>query len=258
MKIVLSRKGFDSSNGRIPSPILPDGTMLSLPIATDQPEGRFAGLFQDGRSYEQIILDLRGNAQMAAGNCHPDPDLRLAGRDIADWRPAFGQTDAAQTHLENEGVGAGDLFLFFGRFRQTEQIGEKLRYVRGAPAVHAVFGYLQIAEILKGDQIGRLPWHPHASDTPRQNNTVYTATARLTGAELPGAGTLDHRQDRVLTAPGRTTSRWKLLPWMDRAHISYHTSKALRGDHFQSTARGQEFVVEENAEVLKWALGILN
>ena len=32
MKFILSRKGFDSSNGGIASPILPDGTMLSLPI----------------------------------------------------------------------------------------------------------------------------------------------------------------------------------------------------------------------------------
>ena len=32
MKLVLSRKGFDSSSGGCPSPILPDGQMLSLPI----------------------------------------------------------------------------------------------------------------------------------------------------------------------------------------------------------------------------------
>jgi hypothetical protein len=32
MKIILSRKGFDSSYGGYPSPILPDGKMVSLPI----------------------------------------------------------------------------------------------------------------------------------------------------------------------------------------------------------------------------------
>jgi hypothetical protein len=32
MKVILSRKGFDSGYGGIPSPVLPDGTMLSLPI----------------------------------------------------------------------------------------------------------------------------------------------------------------------------------------------------------------------------------
>lgn len=32
MKVVLSRKGFDSASGGYPSPILPDGTLLSIPI----------------------------------------------------------------------------------------------------------------------------------------------------------------------------------------------------------------------------------
>ena len=32
MKIVFSRKGYDWANGGTPSPVMPDGTMLSLPI----------------------------------------------------------------------------------------------------------------------------------------------------------------------------------------------------------------------------------
>ena len=32
MKVILSRKGFDSSYGGIPSPILPDGRLVSFPI----------------------------------------------------------------------------------------------------------------------------------------------------------------------------------------------------------------------------------
>jgi len=40
MKLILSRKGFDSTYGGYPSPILPDGTLLSLPI----PNRRFIRL----------------------------------------------------------------------------------------------------------------------------------------------------------------------------------------------------------------------
>ena len=32
MKVIISRKGFDSGYGGMPSPILPDGTMISMPI----------------------------------------------------------------------------------------------------------------------------------------------------------------------------------------------------------------------------------
>ncbi|WP_418483231.1 hypothetical protein [Dysosmobacter sp.] len=35
MKIILSRKGFDSANGGIVSPIFEDGTMVSFPIPSD-------------------------------------------------------------------------------------------------------------------------------------------------------------------------------------------------------------------------------
>ncbi|MBO4456467.1 MAG: hypothetical protein J5802_01965 [Butyrivibrio sp.] len=36
MKIILSRKGFDSTNGGCASPIMPDGTLLSMPIPSDE------------------------------------------------------------------------------------------------------------------------------------------------------------------------------------------------------------------------------
>jgi len=32
MKFILSRKGFDSKSGGYPSPIFPDGSLISLPI----------------------------------------------------------------------------------------------------------------------------------------------------------------------------------------------------------------------------------
>jgi len=32
MKIIFSKKGFDTSFGKKPSPIFPDGSMISLPI----------------------------------------------------------------------------------------------------------------------------------------------------------------------------------------------------------------------------------
>ena len=38
MKVILSRKGFDSANGGILSPIFEDGTMLSFPIPSKDVE----------------------------------------------------------------------------------------------------------------------------------------------------------------------------------------------------------------------------
>lgn len=47
MKVVLSRKGMDSAAGGIPSPILPDGTLLSFPIP-------------DGASGQKFLLSKLG------------------------------------------------------------------------------------------------------------------------------------------------------------------------------------------------------
>ena len=58
MKIVLSRKGFDSSSGRVPSPVLRDGTAVPLPVSArcgparfqdvPWPNGSLATLFKAG------------------------------------------------------------------------------------------------------------------------------------------------------------------------------------------------------------------
>ena len=44
MKIILSRKGFDSANGGIVSPIMEDGTLVSFPIPADEDDN---GNFDD-------------------------------------------------------------------------------------------------------------------------------------------------------------------------------------------------------------------
>lgn len=56
MKVILSRKGFDSANGGIPSPILPDGTLLSLPIPSElDREIKFSDIYYGEKSYYDII-----------------------------------------------------------------------------------------------------------------------------------------------------------------------------------------------------------
>src|ERR1035437_653691 len=117
MKIIISRKGFDSSAGKKPSPIFPDGRMLSLPIPD--------------KSSIIAYKDIAGNDWASVGElaeqlayippthrAHLDPDLSVGSIPRADgWKPLFGQEHAAEKHLENQGVGAGDVFLFFGLFQ---------------------------------------------------------------------------------------------------------------------------------------------
>lgn len=179
MKIILSRKGFDSTSGGCPNPILPDGTLLSMPIPDDEAM-KYSDLQYNGRTYDKILAGL--NPGMVYDGCHLDPDIRenIRIRPIENWIPAFGQTGSALGILRNAGVTIGDLFLFFGIFRQTEyDKNGTLRFVREKNAIQIIHSYLQIGEILDTPaKIKKCSWHPHAAagKYKAERNTVYLAS----------------------------------------------------------------------------------
>ena len=260
MQVILSRKGFDGGYGGCASPILPDGTMISMPIPSEYDNCTYDELqFLGGGSYYDAWKELKPSGYKEY-YCHLDPDIRRGIRkECKGWKPAFGQCDAAQGHLTNHGVGVGDLFLFFGWFRMTERVNGKLQYVKNAQGIHAIYGYLQVGEILTDYDVTKCPWHPH-SQYINTNNTIYVASDSLVidgmDTGLPGAGTLRFSEDLNLTAPGQSHSRWKLIDVLKDKKIvlSYHDkSKCIKDGYFQSAARGQEFVFDENAKVTDWA-----
>ena len=141
MKIVLSRKGFDSQSGGVPSPLFPDGTALSLPIPARHAPTRFRELHWGNGSLGPLVEHLTMGRVREGDRCHLDPDLRAdAPPRRPGWRPAFGHVEIAQSHLEREGVGTGDLFLLFGWFRPVEPAAavSAAVYTPCSPATHAL------------------------------------------------------------------------------------------------------------------------
>jgi hypothetical protein len=67
MKIILSRKGFDSAAGGYANPILPDGTLLSLPIPDESSAVCFSDLSYKGKSYYEIMGELHGTKMKEDG-----------------------------------------------------------------------------------------------------------------------------------------------------------------------------------------------
>ena len=272
MRIVFSRKGFDSQYGRVPSPIFPDGTFASVPIPS-----------QYGRPFREmggmtpplcdVLRDLSGYAIDSSMSVHVDPDLSHAVlKRPLGWRPAFGQVGAAQGHLSRQGVGPDDVFIFFGWFRRVEREGGRWRYVPGAPSIHSVFGWLQVAEVLaiEGDGfevLRRFPWlgeHPHlrhAAEFAGQRNTVYVASDSLHigGRRLAvaGGGAFPCWGPSLqLSANGSSRSLWKVPGWMyptaGRPALTYHSNaERWRRDGndvlLQTVAKGQEFVLDTSS-----------
>jgi hypothetical protein len=265
MKLILSRKGFDSAHGGCPSPIL-DDRLCSLPIPDPGAPTTYAEISPfNGSSVAQIVEDLTHRRVRGGDGAHLDPDLRReAIARAAGWRPIFGQAAAAQSHLANQKIGPGDLFLFFGCFRQAKQVGGRFRFVRDEPKIHVIFGWLQVSCVAPATSglAAEKPWangHPHLAAPDRyKNNTLYFASDRLSsiGLNASGAGTFEQLEPAlILTEADSNCSVWQLPRWFapaGRPPLSYHGNRARWTDcgtsmRLQSVGRGQEFVLEVNA-----------
>ena len=277
MKLILSRKGFDSANGGVASPILPDGTLLSLPIPSDDSPILYRDLHHGDTALAKVVADLTNERHTGKDPAHLDPDLYY---DIyprqPGWRPLFGQAGAARTHLMRAMIGSGDIFLFFGWFREVKPQDGRYRFVKDAPDRHVIFGWLQVDTVLSvrhdaSEAPGWSRYHPHFHETwpkDKKNNTIYVSQRRLelggTRTNLAGGGTFKkYHRDLCLTVPGCTRSWWRLPKWFfpgqERSPLSYHRNIdrwSCSGDCviLQSVAIGQEFVLDtdEYPEAIAW------
>src|SRR5258708_17920213 len=148
MKIILSRKGFDASVGKVASPIFPSGELCSFPIPESVParySKRYKEIETGNQSSGAIVSDLtEGNIKLDT-YAHLDPDLNRASMPrLANWKPVFGQAGAAERHLQNQDVREGDGFVFYGWVRPVEQVAGRQRCVRDAPDLHVIFRLLPI------------------------------------------------------------------------------------------------------------------
>ena len=144
-------------------------------------------------------------------SCHLDPDMyRYMKPRSRGWHPCFGQRGAAQAHLENQGVGVGDLFLFFGYFKETELRDGIIQFVKGAKKEkHVLFSWLQVGRVYKVQTNTKVPkwleYHPHCNERHRSQpkNTIYVAADKLSFApNFDGAGTFKKSKLSVLTKDG--------------------------------------------------------
>jgi hypothetical protein len=267
MKLILSRKGFDSIYGGVPCPILPDGRLCYLPIPdynrTSPPH--FYDISRPGVDVGQMVADLTRGKLVGRDTLHLDPDLGKGDYPRArGWRPCFGQCSVAQAHLDRMGVGPGDLFLFFGWFRAAEQHAGKWRYVKNALDLHVLFGWLEIEKMLVGTNlINTAPdwaqYHAHVrySKLYYENNTLFVGPKSLQlfpRLKLPGGGLFPALHSSLqLTDGSQGRSVWRLpkcfAPRPDAPPLSYHADprrwkRAGKDCQLHTVGRGQEFVLD--------------
>ncbi len=232
MKLVLSRKGFDSTYGGGASPVIDGKWVISLPIEYGKFERirRYNDLQFQGKNLGELIERLHPHRKRL-DFCHLDPDLR---RDIVphrsssdEWRPLFGQARADASHLTNtHGITKGDLFLFFGLFRHSNDWNP---FLSSAREFHMLHGWLQVDEvILNPHEWAERPenhWareHPHTYGdwTKGVPNVLFVGKRELdipkvsgrSAKRIPGAGCFQDFDERLVLSDlgNRLKSIWRL------------------------------------------------
>ncbi|MEI7726890.1 MAG: hypothetical protein WCK09_17405 [Bacteroidota bacterium] len=281
MKIIISRKGFDSQNGKLPNLILPDGRLLVFPIPDKTSTILYKDIEIDLKGYDnlyELLVDLNAPKIKEHYTAHLDPDLypNSLPRDKA-WKPLFGQTGAPLRHLQKSDVGIGDLFLFFGRFQKTKWENKKIVYDKTEKDIHILFGYFSIGDIvdLKLEIPPESQWisyHSHNYITKTPNN-IFVGSKALTinGKTFSGAKVFDGYSEKLrLSTHGKNKSIWKLPNWFypfdtNRPPLTFHPDKdrwSLCDGYVElhTVGRGQEFVLDADLypEWKKWVLNILS
>ena len=281
MRIVLSRKGFDATAGGGASPILPDGRMVSLPIRERLKDRishpRYDELRLDGFTYLDLIQFLGHRGFEPDAVAHLDPDLvpQLRRRNPL-WRGLFGQVNVAARHLRKQGIGPGDLFLFWGRFCRTRPAESGDGLSREAPKAkdfHAIYGYLEVETVVDAqdpNERSRLAWasdFPHFATPDRgEPNFVYVAREWLShDPSRPGWGVFRWHSELRLTRSGRDMTCWELPGCLHPSvtQVSYLRRETRWGPYGERTTvtvpgRGQEFVAVANPDVTTWATSLVS
>jgi hypothetical protein len=238
LKIVFSRKGFDTKSGGGASPII-GGRPVSLPIPAANGE---TTTYEDRNLAQAVVHASRGRI---AGDsaCHDDPMF-------AEGHCWLGQVGAAQGHLVNQGVGPGDLFLFFGLFADP-CTGKRH---------HRIFAFMRVLATGSPSHVRRQAcWkepprpHPHLSGKWPRNNALWFgagATARHAGDSL-----------RLTRQGERRWARWNVPGWLMENRPSYLKGDWRRIDCTTLDTRGiwQEGVchVGDGEEPRHWLDGII-
>lgn len=282
MRIIFSRKGVDSASGGIASPIFEDGRMVSLPIPQASSPIRYGDIQYAGTDLGRVIRRLSNGRYTECDGAHCDPDInRPSLKRHPDWRPLFGQTGNAQGHLRTQGVSAGDIFLFFGWFRDVHGVPEEHgAYRPDSDGYHVLWGWLQVGVVLPVEETdwsahAWSSYHPHRQYGPDRSNTLYLAAEELCvgGRSIPevtGGGVFSRfGQGLLLTDPDQPKrSVWRLPKWFypsaGKTPLTFHGNPScwdMAYDHvrLQTVGRGQEFVLdsEQYPEAQEWAENII-
>ncbi len=281
MRVILSKKGLDSSYGGYPIDLekmlkLTNNKMIYIPMPmvenVDNKGKKYSEINTEfgnfDKLYKSIVRNdkdykLKYKAEKLDADtafCHPDPYiLELYKNNSADLS-SFGAGKTAASHLTSQGVGKGDLFLFYSSYLYKNKI------------IHAIWGYLEVGEVIRFDSINKeeklkkLGEQPHKSVMGNNEckDIIYVAKeGNLSlNPKFPSSGLFTFSEKLILTNLTQTgyTARtlWR-IPQLSNVVPSWNGGRAFNEwGELKVTPCAQEFVLptkgtDGEGKVKKWA-----
>lgn len=287
MKLILSRKGFDSGSGGCLSPYNHEtGHYIWFPIpekvSSYSNQIRYADVLVKneyisglkGSNLSELYKSLKGKDTVKLRKneyasiddtelfAHFDPMLGMPPwieeNDKLKIGKGFGQFNAAP-HLEKHNVNEGSIFLFFGGFQSTSN-----RKISG----HYLYGWLKIKRRIETYQECKeiiapynLEHHPHITEAAfnrNKKNYIFLPDQWLfEDLNIPGYGYFHNLNDDLLLSSNKDSNKatWKLPIFLYKNLTQVHQkSWQNKEDGFCTvkTGIGQEFVTQLSEKGEQW------
>ncbi|MGB3739172.1 MAG: hypothetical protein WA948_07445 [Pontixanthobacter sp.] len=242
MRIIFSRKGFDSVAGGGPSPIV-NGRPISLPIPA---YGELSATKYGDLGFGEFAKAASRGKYDAGALCHYDPMF------LDDGTAMLGQCSGSQGHLANQGVGPRDVFLFFGLFAD-EATGERH---------HRIFGFMEVdgvRDVASADRDDPVcakaiaANHPHFIGMHGKNDTLYAGQGGVAQRDWP---------ELRLTVSGGPASKWHRPKWLKPGGLTYFPKPENWPEPamLYRVGNGQEFVADigRRKAPRDWLAGVID
>jgi len=276
MKIIFSRKVFDTYSGGFPNPIFENNRIFSIPIPDKKTSFKYSDIKDTYKEIPitEILNDITGkrirsgkklykefNYSKTDFRAHNDPFF-YKGQSIEGY--FFGQQGNVQSELRNRDVTKGDVFLFFGIFQRVNSKRKKWIYDKNFPPCHVIFGWMQIGEVVdltdnkNVEKLLRkylfLKEHPHIECKEfYKNNTIYIPSYKLIIDGKPvynkGSGKFLFKESRILNNSNTPKlTEWKLPYYLsdEKAFLNKRLKFKTTNDKYciLKVQRGQEYIYD--------------
>jgi len=275
MKIIFSKKGFDSCYGGYPNIIDEKGNFIIIPIPLSQEEqssAKYKGQFYNEiKCYEKSIYEYmkenniqkikNGKAEPISINnedipCHADPNIHNFFKCEKSFSGSLGQIKSALKQLTNCKVEKDDIFLFYSWFKDKESHQDK----------QIIWGYLKIDNIIKNPQKlseeertklfndnSWLRYQPHWTNSDYYKsfeNYIYI------GTKFKVFNYNNDTKDLLtLTEKDKSRTNWLITEFKNKKFCNYKNKIFDSEGKIKVPCIGQEFIVDildTDIEIKEW------